>query len=109
MLAVAGRDDDLAVGLERQDFGQGGETLGGAVGIGRKPEVEGDDRRFVQPHRFERAGAVADDDDRIIVIGPLELALQPFVVLDDQQGRLGRCVAHAIFRSSARPAAAAGT
>ena len=39
-----------------------------------------------------RAGAVAGDDHLEIVVGPLELRLQPLVVLDDQQ--LGFALGH---------------
>ena len=46
--AMAGGDDDLGVGLEREDFGQRREALVGAVGIGRQAEVERDHRRLVQ-------------------------------------------------------------
>jgi len=49
MLAVAGRDDDLAIGLERQDFGEDGEAFSCPVGVGRKPEIECYDGRLVQP------------------------------------------------------------
>ena len=44
-------DDDLGVRFKREDFGEGGEAFGGAVGIGWKAEVEGDDRGFVKRTR----------------------------------------------------------
>ena len=52
--AVARGDDDLGVGLEREDLGQRGEALGGAVGIGRQAEVERDHRGLVQAQQVDR-------------------------------------------------------
>ena len=75
--AVAGGDDDLGVGLQPPDFGQRGEALVGAVGVGRQAEVERDHRRLVRAQRLDRAAAVAGSDYTIAVVGPFQLALQP--------------------------------
>ena len=94
--AVAARHDDLGVGFQAHDLVEHGETLAGAVRIGRQAEIESHDGRFFGPQRGDRAGPVAGDDDVEIVVCPLELRLQTLVILDDQQlgSRLGH---HATF------------
>ena len=52
----------LVSGFSCRICGQRREAFGGAVGVGRKAEVERDHRRLVQPHRLDRGGAVAGDD-----------------------------------------------
>ena len=96
--AVAGGDDDLGLGLEREDLFQSGETFGDAVGIGRQAEVERHHRRFGRADHIHGRGTVRGDQHLIIVIGPFELTLQPFVILDDQQPGLERGI-HARIRS----------
>ena len=83
--AVAGGDDHLGLGLQRQDRLERGEALGDAVGIGRQAEVERHHRRLGRADEVERGVAVGGDQHLIIVIGPAQLALQPLIVLDDQQ------------------------
>src|SRR6185437_15266449 len=73
---------------------------------GREAEVERDHRRLVRPERVDRARPVARAHDLITVIGPFELPLQAFVVLDDQQDFA--FFAHAIFRWGSRAGSAAG-
>ena len=96
--AVAGGDDHLGLGLQRQDRLQRGEAFGDAVGIGRQAEVERHHRRLGGADEIDRRVAVGGDQHLIIVIGPAQLALQPLVVLDDQQLGLEVGV-HARFRS----------
>ncbi len=95
--AVARGDDDLGLGLQRQDRLQRGEALGDSVGVGRQAEVERDDRRLLRAKQVDRRVAIGGDQHLIIVIGPAQLALQPLVVLDDQQFRPG-VHAHALIR-----------
>ena len=83
--AVARGDDHLGVGLQRQDRLERGEALADAVGIGRQAEIERDHRRLGRAQQIDRRVAVRGDQHLVIVIGPAQLALQPFVVLDDQQ------------------------
>ncbi len=105
---MAGRDDDLGVGLEAQDLAERREALLDPVGIGRQAEVEGDDRRLVRAQRLDRRAAVAGGDDAIAVIGPFQLPLQALVVLDDQQdGKLG-LFGHARFLIGSAAGSAAG-
>ena len=85
--AMARGDDDLGVGLQAEDFRKGRETFRGAVGIGRKAKVERHDRGLVQAHHFDRLGTVGRAHYAIAFIGPFQLALQPLVILDDQQDR----------------------
>ena len=85
--AVARGDDHLGLGLQRQDRLERGEAFGDAVGIGRQAEVERDHRRLGRAQQIDRGVAVRGDQHLIIVIGPAQLALQPLVVLDDQQLR----------------------
>ena len=97
--AVAAGDDHLGVGLQFHDRVEDGEAFGGAVGVGRQAEIERDHRRRLGAQGGNRAVAVARDHDGEVVIGPLELRLQPGIVLDDEQGRflLGH---HATFAGS---------
>ena len=83
--AMARGDDHLGLGLERQDRLERREALGDAVGIGRQAEIERDHGGLGRAHQIERRIAVRGDQHLIIVIGPAQLALQPLVVLDDQQ------------------------
>ena len=96
--AMAGGDDHLGLGLERQDRLQRGEALGDAIGVRRQAEIERHHRRFRRADKVDRGIAVRGDQHLIIVIGPAELALQPFIVLDDQQAGLHVSI-HARFRS----------
>ena len=96
--AVAGGDDHLRFGLQRQDRLERGEALAHAVGIRRQAKIERHDRRLGRAHDVERAGAVGGDEDLIIVIGPAQLALETLVVLHDQQLWLDGHV-HARIRS----------
>ncbi len=97
---VARGDDHLGVGLEAQDRRERRKALGRSVGIGRQAKIERDDRRLFCAQRVERAGAVAGDDDVIILIGPAQLALQSGIILDNEEfwpdlRRDIRSVAHA--------------
>ena len=96
--AVARGDDHLGLGLQRQDRLERGEAFGDAVRIGRQAEIERHHRRLGRADEIDRRVPVRGDQHLIIVIGPAKLALQPFVVLDDQELRLEGCV-HARFRS----------
>jgi hypothetical protein len=96
--AVAGRDDDLRVRLERQDRLQRREALAHPVRIGRQAEVERHHRRLLGAQDVEGAFPVRRDEHFVIVIGPAQLALQTLVVLDDEQARLEGSV-HACIRS----------
>jgi hypothetical protein len=82
---VAGDDDHLGGRPGLQDVLQGGEALGDAFGIRRQPEVLQHDRRIVAAQLADRALAVFRDDHVVAVEAPLELLLQPAVVLDDEQ------------------------
>ena len=106
--AVARGDDDLGVGLEAQHFGQRGEAFLGAVGVGRQAEVERDHRRLILAQCLDRRGAVVGGDHAIAVICPFQLALQAFVIFDDEQhGEVGS-VRSCAFPRWRGPASAAG-
>ncbi len=96
--AMARGDDHLGAGLEREDIVERGEAFGDAVGIGRQAEVQCHHRRLGGAHQIDRGVAVGRDQHLIIVIGPAQLALEPFVVLDDQELGLDVHV-HARIRS----------
>ena len=53
--AVAGGDDHLGLGLERQDRLQRGEAFGDAVRIGRQAEIERHHRRLRRADEIDRA------------------------------------------------------
>ena len=96
--AMAGGDDDLGIGLERQHLRQRRKAFAGAVRVGRQAEVERDDGGFVQAQRIDRLGPGGGGDDLIAFIGPTQLALQREVVLDDEQD--GTHLAHAAASSA---------
>ena len=80
----------LVSGFSARIVSSVGEALADAVGIGRQAEVERHHRRLVRAQQVDRAASRSERDQHfIIVIGPAQLALQPFVVLDDQQLGLG--------------------
>ena len=106
--AVAAGDDHLGVGLEAQDLRQHGETLVGAVGVGRKAEIESHHGRLVCAKRLDRLGAIARADHGIALVGPFELALQALVILDDQQDGKFALFGHARFRLGSLAVSAAG-
>ena len=85
---MARGDDDLRVGFQPQDFAQHRESLLHAIGIGWQAEVERHDVGLMQAQRVDRRGTVARHHNLVILIGPAQLALQPLVILDDQQDRL---------------------
>src|SRR5205823_7752948 len=98
----------LGVGLQPQDFLECGEAFVGAVGVRRKPEIEGHYRGLVRTKRLDRLGAVARADHGIALVGPFELTLQALVVLDDQQDFGFGLLGHARFRLGSLAVSAAG-
>src|SRR5690242_5770391 len=105
---MPGRDNHLCVGFEAQDLGQRGKTFVGAVRVGRKAEVERHDGGLVRTQRLDPGGAVAGANDLVAVVRPFELALQAFVVLDDEEHFGFACLRHALFLSGSPAASAAG-
>ncbi len=88
LVELAGDHDDLGAGGQPQDLEQGGEALRDALGVRRQAEVLQHHRRLVAAQGRQRARPVGRGNDLVIVEAPLELLLQPRVVLDDQQFRL---------------------
>src|SRR6478735_1531559 len=106
---VPGRDDNLRVGLQPEDFLERCEALLRSVRIGRQAQIQRHHGRFMHAQGFDRAGPVAGANDLITLVGPFELALQSLVVLDDQQHGKFKIVAHARFRDGLLTASAAGS
>src|SRR5690349_995974 len=106
---MAAGDNDLGVRLQPQNFLQSREAFLDAVRIGREAEVERDHRRFVQAQRYDRFRTVVRRDHTIAVIGPFQLTLEAFVVLDhEQDGEIG-LVVHARFLIGSATDSAAGS
>ena len=82
---VAGRDDDLGRRRQLADFGQRGKPFGGAVGIGRQPEIEDRHRRMVTAHQRHRLLPVRGGVHPVLGKRPAQLTQQTAVVVDDQQ------------------------
>jgi len=61
-----------------------------------------DDRGFMQADKVDRLGAVRRRDHAIALVGPFQLPLQPFVILDDEQDGEGEVGHAAILRASGR-------
>src|SRR5437868_271404 len=63
---------------------------------------------FMRAQRLDRGIAVARADHIVAFVGPFELALQAFIILDDEEHPGWGGVGHAIFRSGWAAAPAAG-
>ena len=96
--AVAGRDDDLGVGLQPEDFGEGREAFVGPVRIRRKAEVERDHRGLARPKRIDRLCTISGAHHLIAFVGPFELTLQALIVFHDEKDGEWLSVGHARFR-----------
>ena len=92
-IEIAGDDNDLGGGRERQDLLQGGQPLGRAIGIGWQAEVKQHHGGFMAAQLGDGAVAVVGDHQLIIAQAPFELLLQPGVVFHQQYFWFG--VAHA--------------
>jgi hypothetical protein len=84
-IAVAGDHDDLGVRRERQHLLQRLEPLADAVGIRWQPEILQHHGRLGAAQLADRGLPVAGDEHFVVVEAPLQLLLQPRVVLDDEQ------------------------
>src|SRR3954454_23435474 len=62
----------------------------------------------MKAQNLDRLGAATSADHPIPVVGPFELALEAFVVLDDEQHRKFNRVRHARFRIGSATGSAAG-
>jgi hypothetical protein len=97
-VVLAGEDDHLRVGEERERLLQASQALGRLVRRGREPEVHRRDRRLEAAQLRERTLAVVRDDRLVLIERPAHLLLQRRVVLDDQQrpALFGRRCAHGL-------------
>ena len=84
-IGLAGDDDHLGARRDAQGLGQGREALGHAFRVRGQTEVLEHHGRFMPTQGRDRGGAGIGDDDLAVVEAPLELLLQPGVVLDDEE------------------------
>ena len=77
-------DNDLGVGLHLHDCIKDREAFGRSIGIRWQSKIECHDGGLLAAERSKGLIAVARDDHLIIIIGPFQLRLQSFVILDDQ-------------------------
>ena len=76
--------DDFRIGLDRHNRIEHAEALGRAVRVRRQAEIERDDCRFFRPQGGDGGIVIAGNHDGEILIGPFQLRLQAFVILDDK-------------------------
>src|SRR5579864_7738580 len=88
-VVLPGQYDHLGPRNECMQLRQQLESLGGIVGLRRKPAIHRDDSRLEPAHLRDRTGAVAGDDRLILVERPQHLLLECGIVLDNEQ-RLAR-------------------
>jgi hypothetical protein len=84
-IGVAGHDDDLGLRRDAQDLGQRRQAFGDAFRVRRQAQILEHDRRLETAQSGQRLAARRHQQGLVVVETPLELALQPQVVLDDEQ------------------------
>jgi hypothetical protein len=84
-IVLAGEDDDLGVGRQRQDLFEQFETLGDRIGVGRQTQIHGHHRRLVATHQLQGAFTIVGSQGFVLVERPADLLLQGPIVLDDEQ------------------------
>ena len=84
LVAVAGDDDYLGTRRKAQNFLERLEALGNALGVGRQTEILQDHSGLVATKLIDSGLARIRNQNVVIGEAPFELALQTFVVLNDQ-------------------------
>src|SRR6185437_15938597 len=87
-IAIARGHDDLGIGRFLQDVRDGGESLGGAIRIGRQTQILQHYRRLVAVQQLERGLSVAGHHHVVVLEAPTQLAPEAGIVLDDHQATL---------------------
>ena len=83
---VAGRDDDFCSRRNRENLGQRRQPLGGSVRIGRQAEIDDGYRNRFPFDKIDRFLARSGREYLMIRKGPAQLAQQPRIIVDEQQG-----------------------
>jgi hypothetical protein len=87
-VGIAGNNDDLGLRRKRKQLLERRHALAHALGVRRQAEVLQHHGRFEAAHVRHRLAARGRLDHFVAVEAPLELLLQPEVVLDDQEALL---------------------
>ena len=85
LVAMAGDNDDLGVRQQSQGLLQGQEAFVDTLSIGREPKILEDNGRLVPTHLCQGTLPILGNEHFVIIETPSQLALQPRIVLNDEQ------------------------